>query len=240
VPPGGAGELLQAEAEKDSHPVARQTSLRTPYLPLPANLDELLARTDAKFRANVRRRRRKLDEKGEVKLTRITTHDPAVLQRFLDLEKAGWKGSEGTAIDCDPATRRFYELVSQAAAEGGYLCMYLLTCGDQDVAIHFGLEWKGRYFVPKPAYHEGYRECSPGQLIVLEVLRDAIERGLTEFDFLGPMMDWKQDWAPEVREHAHLWILRGGPLGRALHAARFKVEAALRQTGKQLLKGKGK
>jgi CelD/BcsL family acetyltransferase involved in cellulose biosynthesis len=190
---------------------------------LPSSLDELLGRTDAKFRSNLRRRARKLEERGEVKLTRTTEFDAGALERFLELEKAGWKGQEGTAIACDPATRRFYETIARNGAAEGWLTLYHLTAAGQDVAAHFGATWKGRYFLPKPAYHEGFKECSPGQLMVQEVLRDCIGRGLREFDFLGPMMDWKADWAPRERHHFYLYIYRKGVVGKMLHAAKFKL-----------------
>jgi len=31
------------------------------------------------------------------------------------------------------------------------------------------------------------------------MIRDSCQRGLAEFDFLGPCMDWKLDWEPALR-----------------------------------------
>jgi hypothetical protein len=97
------------------------------------------------------------------------------------------------------------------------------------VAVHFGLEHRGRYFLPKPAYDESHRECSPGQLLTQEVLRDAASRGLREFDFLGPWMDWKGEWTRHVRPHAFLHVFGKGPTGRLLHAVKFGIAPAARR-----------
>ena len=89
--------------------------------------------------------------------------------------------------------------------------------------MHFGLTWGGRYFLPKPAFDEGHRECSPGQLLIHDVLQDCVRKGLEEFDFLGPWMEWKADWTEEIRPHAFCYVFRRGPVGLALHAAKFRI-----------------
>jgi CelD/BcsL family acetyltransferase involved in cellulose biosynthesis len=206
--------------------------MRTPYVPLPGkcgSLDDVLARTDAKFRANVRRRRRKLEGKGEVTFERIDRADADALQAFYDLERAGWKGARGTAIGCDAATRRFYDHVAAWAEAQRCLSLYVLRLDGRPVAMHYGLTWGDRYYLPKPAFDEAHRECSPGQLLVQDVLRDCVERGLTEFDFLGPWMDWKADWTGHVRPHGWCYVFRRGSVGRVLHAAKFRLAGWLRR-----------
>ena len=46
------------------------------------------------------------------------------------------------------------------------------------------------------------------------------ERGLSEFDFLGPCMDWKLDWESRLRTHTWLTIFRPTRSGRLVHFAR--------------------
>lgn len=232
VPEGGLAERMLAWAREDGHPTGRWESMRTPFVSLPGrggSFEEMLERrTTAKFRANLRRRRRKLEEKGALRFERIERADPAVLRAFYDLERSGWKGEKGTAIGCDLATRSFYDRVAAWADGQRCLSLYALRLGDRPVAMHFGLTWGGRYFLPKPAFDESHRECSPGQLLVHEVLRDCVERGLREFDFLGPWMEWKGDWTEEVRPHGWCYVFRRGPIGVALHAAKFRIAAWVR------------
>lgn len=228
VPAGGAIEGLVATAAQEGHPVGNWESMRTPFVPLPGrggDPDQVLGRTDAKFRANVRRRFRKLEGKGKVELVLTERADPAVLAEFYELERAGWKGEGGTAIACDDATRRFYDEAASWLEREGSLALYSLRLDGKAVAMHWGLVWDGRYFLPKPAFDESHRECSPGQLLIQEVLRDCVAKGLDEFDFLGPWMEWKADWTDEVRPHAWHYVFRRGPVGRALHAAKFRLKA---------------
>lgn len=223
VPAGGALEHLLERARLSGFPVGTWESMRTPWIPLDGDFETVVGRTDAKFRANVRRRFRKLQSKGQVGFERIERADPAVLQKFYDLERAGWKGNRGTAIACDPATRKFYDTVARWAESEKCLSLYSLSLDGKPVAMHFGLTWRGRYWLPKPAFDENHRECSPGQLLLQEVLRDCIDRKLVEFDFLGPWMEWKADWTEKVRPHNWLYVFRKGPLGHLLHTAKFRL-----------------
>ena len=70
------------------------------------------------------------------------------------------------------------------------------------------------------------------------MIRDACERGLSEFDFLGPCMDWKLDWEPALRTHSWLTIFRPTRRGRLVHEARYTawpVARALLSRGRQLM-----
>lgn len=231
VPEGGNGWHLYAAAEAAGYPVGTWESLQSPYVPLPGKVEELQAKLDSKFKANVRRRRRKLEEKGKVTVERVDGGPDleAKLEEGYALEQSGWKGQRGTAIAQDKATRGFYSELARSAAYAGRLSLYFLRLDGRAVAFQYGLTHAGRYLLLKPGYDETLKECSPGQLLMDEVLRDCIARGLTEFDFLGPDMVWKRDWTDRVRVHTWLFVFRNSQLGRALCAAKFKWIPAARE-----------
>lgn len=232
VPAGGLAERMLGWAREEGHPVGRWESMRTPVVPLPGaggDFEEWIGeQTTSKFRANLRRRRRKIETRGRLRLQRIDRADPRALGAFYDLEQRGWKGRKGTAIACDPATRSFYDRVAAWAEGERALALYALHLDDAPVAMHFGLLWRGQYFLPKPAFDEAHGDCSPGQLLIHDVLRDLVAGGVECFDFLGPWMEWKADWTGSVRPHGHCYVFRQGPIGVLLHAAKFRLPAALR------------
>jgi hypothetical protein len=51
----------------------------------------------------------------------------------------------------------------------------------------------------KIGYDEAYRRCSPGQLLMLEVIRDAARRGLQRVEFLGFSAPWTRVWTEVER-----------------------------------------
>ncbi len=241
VPQGGACESLLRAAELDGYPTGQWKQAPGPYVLLPegakaplettleATLDQALSHTTSKFRASVRRGRRKLEAEGEVRLTRITEAAPAELELFYQLERAGWKGQQATAIACAEQTRQFYDEIARTAARFGYLSLYRLDCGGRAVALQYGLTYGERFFLLKPTYDEHFRQASPGHVIMHEILRDMLARGLREFDFLMPVMEWKREWATALRPHSICYIFARNPIGWALHAYRFRLLLAVRQ-----------
>jgi CelD/BcsL family acetyltransferase involved in cellulose biosynthesis len=228
VPSDAALEPLLAAAAREGFHTEREEVWRTPYIALGGGAGtecRWLEGTDAKFRANLRRRLRKLSSRGSVTLRRVDQADPAVLQRIYDVERSGWKGREGSAIASNGNTRQFYDEIAREAARFGYLSLYLLELDGRAVAVHFGLAHRGRYFLPKPAYDESYREYSPGQLLMQAILTDCVERGQHEVDFLGPMTEWKAEWTSQVRVHSSRHVFRQR-WGRALHTAMRRVNRA--------------
>ena len=232
---GPTSTLLEERARRDRHPCGRWESLRSPFLALGRRPRE--EEVSSKFVANLRRRMRRLHELGAVSIGRLGPRQDgrdaeAVepwLERFFALEAAGWKGERGTAIAQDPDTVAFYRGLARVAAREGWLALRSLEMGGRAVAMHFGLVHRGAFGLLKPAYDEALGACSPGQLLLREVLAECEALGLAEFDFLGPDMPWKRDWQPAFRPHDWLYVYRPGLAGLALHALKHRVKPAAKE-----------
>jgi CelD/BcsL family acetyltransferase involved in cellulose biosynthesis len=191
------------------------------------------AAVDAKFRQNLRRRRRRLGEKGEVKYVLLDGKDAKALDEgladFFTIEVSGWKGKSGTAIAQRPELVGFYAQIARDAAKRGALALGFLELGGKRVAAHLSIVHAGRHFLLKLGYDESLHEFSPGQQLTSDAIRDACARGLHEFDFLGPCMDWKLDWESKLRAHTWLTIFRPTVRGRLVCEARFTLWPILRR-----------
>jgi hypothetical protein len=67
-----------------------------------------------------------------------------------------------------------------------------------------------------------------------------MERGLTEFDFLGDEADWKRRWTPNFRQHAWCYVFRKGMAGQALRMVKFKLLVTAREVKRKLYGKRGK
>jgi CelD/BcsL family acetyltransferase involved in cellulose biosynthesis len=177
----------------------------------------------------LRRKLRNLAAQGDVRLTRVSEAQSGALERFYQLERSGWKGREGTAIACSPVTRQFYDEIAVEAERFGYLTLYFLELNGRAIAGQFGVTYGGRYFMPKLAHDEQFDQYSPGHLLVDAILRDCAERGVTEYDYLGPDHEWKLRWTNTVRPHTSFFVYRNAAYARALWAARFRVLPAIKR-----------
>ena len=231
--PAGAPEWqLRRWAEEAGYPCGLWVSLRSPYLPLPRSYEQVEKALPGKFRQNLRRRRRRLAEQGEVKYALVDGKDAAALDGALadlyEIEASGWKGKDGTAIAQRPELVGFYTQIARDAAKRGALALGRLTLAGKPIAAHLSIVHGKRHYLIKIGYDESLHEHSPGQQMVAEAIRDSCVRGLTEFDFLGPCMDWKLDWESRLRTHQWLTIFRPTRKGKLVHATRFVAWPILR------------
>ncbi|MCA1780338.1 MAG: GNAT family N-acetyltransferase [Xanthomonadaceae bacterium] len=196
LPHQGCSKALERVAGDRGFPTGRWRAMQSPGCVLPATGSELEGQLSSHFRANLRRRRRKLEGLGEVRAERCSDSAERV-EAGIELERQGWKGRAGTAIAQDVATCGFYTDLARSFGAQGKLALWALYLDERLIAFQFGLEHQGSYALLKPAYDESLARYSPGQLLMAEVLRDAISRRLNRFEFLGEDMPWKRDWCAE-------------------------------------------
>jgi CelD/BcsL family acetyltransferase involved in cellulose biosynthesis len=231
VPRSGALEGLCQLAGRDGFLTGSGEFMRTPYIPLadlPRDQEPWRSNGSANFRSTMSRGTRKANARGPMRLQRVEAADPGFLQRFYDLERAGWKGTMGSAIACRRDTRQFYDEVAQNAAGLQYLSLYFLELDGQTVAAHFGLTHRERYFMLKVAMDETHKDCAPGHLMINAVVADCVRRGLDEFDFTGPWAEYKGKWTTHVRPYLQFWVFRRTAYGRLLHAVNVRLRGQVR------------
>jgi len=179
-----------------------------------------------KLRSKVRQRETKLAALGKVHLRRTETGGAADLQSFYEMEAAGWKGKEKSAIISDPRSKQFFDDVVRAAENFNQLCLYTLMLDNKPIAAHIGVTYRGRYWAAKSTYDENYRDYAPGHVIVKMILRDCSDRGVHEY-IMGIREDWKMEWTQDVRKRNYQCIFSRGLWPRLLYAIRFPLRSRL-------------
>lgn len=177
-------------------------------------------RLEAAFRPKHRRRidslERQLEaEHGAVQLRR--TRDPeevaGLIDQFLELEAAGWKGSAGSALDQAAETRNFFRATALAAAERGKFEVSWLEVNDHaiDMTTQFvGSQWSSGF---KRAHDERYSRFAPGQLHLRHLTRRLIAEGGGNFDSCAsPDQESINRMWPDRRELFDCHVAIGGPL----------------------------
>jgi CelD/BcsL family acetyltransferase involved in cellulose biosynthesis len=231
TPHGAEIETLLCAAQEEGYRTGSSEGVRNAYIPVAGwdgDPDYWLLRCNRHFRHTFRTAARKLPAGAEVSLRRVTKADPDSLRAFYALESSGWKGEEGTAIDCSDDTRQFFTEIAEAAARSGYFSMYFLDVNGVPIAAHFALTLGGKCYALKCAYDQKYSACAPGHLIVNSILRDCAERGLSDFEFLGPMSEWKSKWTSLFHQLAFSYVFPNSAYGRMLHSAKFKLAAGVK------------
>jgi CelD/BcsL family acetyltransferase involved in cellulose biosynthesis len=114
-------------------------------------------------RRELRRLSRRLaEEMGGTLEVQDLSHDAAMIDRFLELEAAGWKGRLGTAFAARPGHDAFFREVCAEFRDAGRLQMLALTAGDRPAALKCNLLAGDEVFCFKIAYDESLARFSPG------------------------------------------------------------------------------
>jgi CelD/BcsL family acetyltransferase involved in cellulose biosynthesis len=239
--PSERANRLSELARHRRFPTGTWRSLRSPYLTLPSTWDGLQARLRSKFKANLRRRMRRLRDLGDLRLERI--EDRAELPRALEdafaLEAEAWKGEAGTAIRCHAHLTRFYGALARHSLANGTLALRFLLAGGRRVAVHYALDDGSNYYLLKPGYSADLASEGPGHTLVSEVLADLIGAGRQELDFLGDDLPWKREWTTDARCHAWLYVYRPHVAGRILQIGKFRLAPQVRRLVAALTRPQG-
>ena len=185
------------------------------------------ASMSSKKRKELRRQLARLSELGAVAFERRedATNLGAWCEDFLALELAGWKGSEGSALACDPAKTRFFRDVLAGAADRGRLERLAITLDGRPVAMLANLVAPPGAFSFKTAYDETLARFSPGVLLQRENLALLGREDIAWADSCAapdhPMIEriWR-----EKREIVRVSVAIGGRARRAAAALIFRAE----------------
>ncbi len=176
---------------------------------------------------DLRRARRRATAEGEVDVELLAPEVTAVdelLDEAFAIEARSWKGREGTALAVDTERGAFYRDYSHAAAERGELRIAFLRLGGRRVAMQLAVEWSSQLWLLKIGHDDAVKRCSPGMLLLLEVVRAAAAKGLEAVQLLGGIEPWTSMWTEDVDECVTVAAYPPGP--RSLSTAVGHIRAA--------------
>jgi len=207
---GSTISRLALEARADGFFTIETPDRPNPYVPVPADAESLNRMPpNSKLRSQLRQIRLRMAEEGSLKFYRVDTADTDALDRLFLLEASGWKGRGGSAVNCHPPTRQFFNELAQFATRFGYLSLFMLEFKGELIAAHYSLTYNGLCHSPVVAYNEKFRQFAPGHLIVSEILKGCVARGIHGYDITGQDQDWKMKWATQTLPVNHHYIFRG-------------------------------
>jgi CelD/BcsL family acetyltransferase involved in cellulose biosynthesis len=230
----GYRQTLRAAEEAGYGVIARQVA-RSPYIELSGSFDDYLAGLERKFRKDLARRLRRIEEAGDVEFAFEdgTERLDELLTDGFRLEGSGWKLEQGSAIVSNPKHERFYREIAAWAAERGWLRLAFLRLDGEPIAFDLCIEEGGAMYVPKGGFDVEHRKLGPGQLLTRAGIAYAYERGLRSYELLGQQDEYKRQWTSAVRERVRVQAFPRRPAGSATYLAwrygRPLAQAALRR-----------
>ncbi len=183
-------------------------------------------RVGRRRRASDRRKRRRLEERGELRLrlARSPQEARAIVETMMAQKRRRYRETGAADVFAMPGVADFYRRL--AGDPGAALHAAALEVGGELLAAHCGLVHRGRFYWLMPSYTDGAaRRYAPGRLLMQELLRWCVEQGLECFDFTGGDEPYKAEWC---NQHLALFDLVQACSWRGrLYAARVSGSRAL-------------
>jgi CelD/BcsL family acetyltransferase involved in cellulose biosynthesis len=199
-----------ARAGADGWTITREREEVCPAVDLPPGLDfdGYLATLGKKERHEVRRKLRRAEAAGEVRLDRSA--DPvADLPTFIDLHQKRW-GAEGLFPDTlgGEQSRQFFRRLFELAAPGGLVQLHFVTVAGRRIAAGIWFHDGATLYFYNAGIEPDARELSPGALLSALSVRAALEAGCRRFDYLRGDEPYKYEWGAKDSPIQRLLVVR--------------------------------
>jgi CelD/BcsL family acetyltransferase involved in cellulose biosynthesis len=164
-------------------------------------------RRNSKARKQDRSKLARLSEFGEVSLAEPKT--PADIEQMMQTlfeQKSEALDGKGIAdLFAAPGRREFFLDLATNPRMRDRIHVSALQVGPSLAAINFGFEFRQQYALYVVSYDRSFARRSPGVIHLNRLIERAIERGMTEFDFLVGEQRLKLEWTDrETPLHDHL------------------------------------
>lgn len=155
-----------------------------PVIELPHHWDSYLDSLERKQRHEVRRKMKKLSENTPheyIVVKKLAEYQNAITT-FIALHKAS---SQEKADFWDSKREKFFTLFLERAEEHNWLRLYFLHIEDTPVATLLIFEHDHEYQLYNSGFlKDVFKEYSIGQVLLAYTIKEAIEHGITRYDFL--------------------------------------------------------
>lgn len=164
-----------------------------PVIALPPDFETYLNQLDKKQRHELRRKLRRA-EGADQTVSWYTVgpgHDLAVeIEHFIDLMAAS--ATDKSDFLMDAKNLEFFRAITHRVAQCGWLQLAFLTVDGERAAAYLNFDFDNRIMVYNSGLEPGrYGQYSPGIVLLLYLIRDAIEKRRTHFDFLRGDEEYK-------------------------------------------------
>ena len=192
--------------------VTRQQTVEAPFLPLPADWDSYMASLSKSRRYWFRRTFRDFEAyAGDEGYKLHTANDAQSLSEGLkilaDLHEVRWQSAGESGVFDSQRFRSFHEDYARDLMEQKRLQLVWLTIGDKPVAAQYNMLGDDKvYFYQSGRLMDTPPKVRLGIALFILTIRDAMEKGFKEFDFLAGEDEYKYIFTKSVRPIIELRI----------------------------------
>jgi CelD/BcsL family acetyltransferase involved in cellulose biosynthesis len=175
-----------------------------PYVELPKKFESLKKTFRRNLRQNLNRYLRKIQTGHTLDLKRFDEAGfsaKEAMDLFIRLHEAKW-GSQGKpGAFAEDTFRDFHMDVAESFAQNRWLGIYFLMVDGEPVASQYTFEYYQKMYYYLAGFLPKYSSFSVGNLMIMFLLRECIEKGFTEYDMTRGLEPYKLQWTNKYRKN---------------------------------------
>ena len=176
-------ELLPKIARSKNLDVTVNQEDVSPGITLPDSWDTYLGNLNKKHRHELRRKLRRLEEVDDYKVEIISQSDQ--LQKYMNVFTGLMKMSRSEKMEyLTQEKEAFFGDISSMTSGKGFFKLFLMSIGDQYVSSSLCFDYNNQRLLYNSGNNHEFDYYSVGLLLHSFAIKDAIEHGMTYFDFL--------------------------------------------------------
>ncbi len=184
---------------------------RSDYLVCESTQNNSVTKLSSKFKRNIRRLKKKLQQKGELSIHMNKGEEQLAeaFEEFIELESSGWKGSQKTSLLHDKKLQSFYRSLLEKFGDSNACVIHTMKLDGRAIASQLSVITDGTYNMLKIAYDEEYKLLAPGSILIDETVSFfSNDETVNKVSFVTGG-GWQQKWSPETLYVAHHSIYNG-------------------------------
>ena len=180
-----------------------------PYISLPATWEEYFGSLSSNRRRTLRRKLRSLERSHEVKFEMYPPENPEIaLGKFFELHQKRWDSVKVRGMFSDSNMKAFYVDITNQFLKKDWLHFSFLKIDGEIVVAEYSFIYRQKLYGQMSARDISYSKYSVGHLHRMFLIKDAIEKGLQEFDCLRGDEPYKYHWTKSARRYMQIIMVK--------------------------------
>lgn len=232
--------ITQLDSRLQARPVDGATTrtrdyIQTAWVDIDTAFDAYWEARGKNLKQNTRKQRNKLKAEGTETRTECIVEPALVaeaMKHYGQLESAGWKAADGTAIHPDNAQGIFYTRMLENFCAMGRGRIYRCWFGDKVVAMDLCVHDDEAVVILKTTYDESYKAVSPSTLMRQDEFQQLFEeKKFQRIEFYGKVMEWHTRWTENSRPIYHANVYRHAVVPRLIDLRARLIGPSIRSGG---------
>lgn len=182
-----------------------------PYIRLPQEYASFASSLSRSMHAKINRNYRRLEAHAKVRFRRTGCVDELQqdFQEFVKLHQTRWESQGLPGSFSNPRFLRFQQGIMQEMFRNGHLDFVFFEAGERTIAALYNIRYNKKIYFYQSAVDTSFdKRLAPGLLLHDHCIREAIDAGLQEYDFMmmGTRDGYKLRWTKNCRYICNVYI----------------------------------